>query len=200
MHSAASLLQRRFPDTRPKTCGSIRPFLSAVLAAVALTSVPGGAQASPRSAFMARYRCPLVAALQEIHRTGPVETSRNRFVSLAMTGLFQRYVQCIFIDDDTAMFCEASSGAYGTGKFSLVRFVPTEETQNTLNGLGFTQDDPEKNFSQTVPLGSPPDVRVAADLMLTTLYEAYGARRDIDLDMDAPKGGDAHRQCGAPAR
>ena len=149
---------------------------------------------------MARYRCPVVAVLKEIHRKGPVGTSRNRFVSLTMTGLFQRYVQCIFVESDTAMFCEASSGAYGTNSFSLVRFEPTEETRNTLHRLGFVQENFKENFSQMVALGSPPDVRLAADLMLATLYDVYGARRETDIELDAPNGGSADRKCGAPAR
>ncbi len=200
MHFAASLFRWPRPEAGMGTFGWTRPILSVFALALGMAAAPMGAQASPRSAFLARYRCPLVALLEDIHRSGPIETSRNRFVSLAMTGLFQRYVQCIFVERDTAMVCEASSAAYGIGQFSRVRFVPTEETQNTLRQLGFAQDDPKKNYSQMVPLGSPPDVRIAADLMLATLYEAYGARRETDLDLVAPQGWDAHRKCGAPTR
>lgn len=161
------------------------------------TSLP--AVASQRTDFIARHRCAIVSALNEIHSRGPVETSHNRFLILKIRQKFQRYVQCIFIDRDTSMYCEAASGAYYAKREAPYRYVPTLKTEEALHRLGYRQEAPTENFSRTVALGVPPDVGLAADLMLGALYDAFDARAGTIIDMDAPNGGAPFQNCGAPA-
>jgi hypothetical protein len=40
---------------------------------------------------------------------------------------------------------------------------------------------------------------IAADLMLATLHDAYGARPGAALDIEAPYGGSPGSGCGTPA-
>lgn len=187
-----SLSAYRCSDFRRST--SIR---TALLGMIFMTAWP--AVASQRAAFIAQHRCPVVSALNEIHRRGPVQTSHNRFLSLTIRDHVQRYVQCIFIDRDTSMYCEAASGAYYDERSAPYRYVPTAERKEAMLRLGYRQESPTENFSRTVALGSPPDVGLAADLMLGALYDAFDARSGTIIDMDAPNGGTPFLDCGAPA-
>ncbi|MCJ2013695.1 TY-Chap domain-containing protein [Methylobacterium sp. J-076] len=159
---------------------------------------PAAADAMQHAAFMAKYRCPVVAVLTEIHLRGPVGRSWNRFLSLSLRGVAQSYVQCMFIERDTAMYCEASSGAYGPATDQPFHLVPPEEARAALHRLGYRQNDPSRNYERILPLGTPPNVGLAADLMLAALFHAYGARDWSTLEVEAPRGGDAALSCGAP--
>ncbi|MCJ2053576.1 TY-Chap domain-containing protein [Methylobacterium sp. J-070] len=131
-----------------------------------------------------------------MHRRGPVWKSRDRFVIVALKDQPQRYVQCVFHDHDSRMFCEASSGAYGPagpGRFRL-----DAPARAALRALGFVQADPGKNFVRDVDLGDPPDVTVAADLMLAARHDGYGARPGSVIEISAPYGDDPVADCGTP--
>jgi hypothetical protein len=144
------------------------------------------------------HRCPVEAILKDIHRRGPVTTSRGRFIVLSLPHAPQHYVQCIFIERDTAMGCEASSGAYGPKKGETDHFAPSQETRAALERLGYSLDDPAENYTRTVALGDPPEVGRVATLMLQTLFDAYGARPGSAVDVNAPPGEGAVSECGAP--
>lgn len=167
----------------------------ALLIAAFAEAPPGSGQArsglSPRGAFIRQHRCEVVARLDAIHRRGPVETSRDRFIVVALRDRPMHYVQCIFQPFDTVMLCEASSGAYGKTGFRL-----QAQSQAALRALQYAQADGEANFSRTVSLGDPPDVGIAADLMLAALYDAYGAEPDSAIEITAPRGGGGG--CGTP--
>jgi len=164
------------------------------MAAIAMT-VAGCA--APRQDFVGTYRCPVLTALERIHQRGPKTTSRNRFAIVSIEKAPQRYVQCIFFDGDVRMFCEASSGAYGP--VGEADHPLTEEGRAALKSLGFTQADPQHNFTRTVDLGEPPRVEIAADMMLETLARAYGARMGTRIEVTAPLGRGAEDRCGVPA-
>lgn len=174
-----------------------------ILGAIALASLlpaPAEAQVTGEWAlFAAMHRCPVEAILTAIHRRGPVGTSRQRFIVLSLPDTPQHYVQCIFIERDTAMGCEASSGAYGPKEGEPGHFAPSSAARAALARLGYRLDDPAENFTRTIALGTPPDVGQAATLMLRTLFDAYGARPGSPVEVVAPRGGDAISDCGAPA-
>jgi len=156
----------------------------------------GGAAAS-RARFIARHRCAIVERLEIMHQRGPVETSRDRFIIVALRGAPQRYVQCIFHDRDTRMFCEASSGAYGPTGEGRLQLGPAERA--ALNALGYVQTSPRKNFARDVAIGDPPDVAIAADLMLAALHDGYGAGPGSVIEIQAPYGDEPVATCGTPA-
>lgn len=183
---------------------AVRPMggrIAGAAVVVACLSFAGIATADPaRDAFVSRHRCRVVAQLTEIHRRGPVETSHNRFIVLSLRDFPERYTQCIFFERDTAMSCEASSGAYLADAQDAARYVPRPDVIETLHRLGFRQKNRSENFSREVELGAGTDVTVAADLMLAVLFEAYGVRAGTPLVIEAPQGGGSDGTCGAPAR
>ncbi|MHC2105093.1 hypothetical protein [Methylobacterium sp. CM6246] len=118
----------------------------ALLIAAFAEAPPGSGQArsglSPRGAFIRQHRCEVVARLDAIHRRGPVETSRDRFIVVALRDRPMHYVQCIFQPFDTVMLCEASSGAYGKTGFRL-----QAQSQAALRALQYAQAT-EKRISR----------------------------------------------------
>jgi len=155
-----------------------------------------GDTAATRARFIAQHRCALVERLQAMHRRGPVEESRDRFISVALRDEPQRYVQCIFHDRDAWMFCEASSGAYGPTGRDRLRLGPSERA--ALNALGYIQANAGENFAREVELGAPPDVAIAAELMLAALHDGYGARPGSVIEVRAPYAGEPGIACGTP--
>ncbi|XYD10642.1 hypothetical protein R1A27_09355 [Methylobacterium sp. NMS12] len=168
-----------------------RIFATLVLAATSALAAPDS-----RAQFIRENRCAVAERLDAIHRHGPVDVSRDRFIVVALHGQEQRYVQCIFQDRDTRMFCEAASGAYGPPGGSRLRLDATARA--ALAALRYVQADPAENFARLVELGTPPDLGIAADLMLAALHDAYGARPGDVLDIEAPYGGTPGRGCGTP--
>jgi len=171
-------------------------LMASVLAAGTLPGAQARPGLSPREAFFRRHRCKIVARLDAIHRRGPIETSRDRFIVVALRDEPMHYVQCIFQPYDTAMLCEASSGAYGPGAPGKPAFQLHPQSQAELHALHYVQTDARENFARTVILGNPADVGLAADLMLATLYDAYGAGPGSAISITAPRGGGAG--CGTP--
>ena len=156
-----------------------------------------GSTAASRARFIARHRCAIAERLEIMHKRGLVEESRDRFIIVALRGAPQRYVQCIYHDRDTRMFCEASSGAYGPTGEGRLRLDPAERA--ALNALGYVQASPRKNFAREVEIGDPPDVTIAADLMLAALHDGYGAGPGSVIEIQAPSGDDPIAACGTPA-
>ena len=78
--------------------------------------------------FLLTYRCAVVERLKIIHESRNEEI--NRFLVLAVKFKPQRYVQCLFLDGDSRMLCEASSGFYAT--------LPVEDRRYWLRPEGLT--------------------------------------------------------------
>jgi hypothetical protein len=176
----------------------MRSVAALVLMAAALPLVgpDAGAASAASDSFVRRHRCAVVARLDAIHRRGPVDESRDRFIVVSLRDQPQHYVQCMFADRDSRMFCEAASGAYGpSGESGLRLDAPAREA---LRALRFVQDNPRENYARTIDLGDPPDLELAADLMLSALHEAYGAHPGSELQIEAPKGGKPETECGTP--
>lgn len=172
----------------------------AVLTMVAASPLAAASLDSPtaaRARFIARHRCAVVERLDGLHRRGGVDDSHDRFIIVALHGEPQHYVQCIFHDRDTRMFCEASSGAYGPTGAGQLRLGPSE--QAALRALGYVQASLRDNFARDIGIGDPPDVTIAADLMLAALYDGYGGGPGSEIEIRGPSHGDDLRAaCGTP--
>lgn len=141
----------------------------------------------------------MLSRLSRIHEGGPRTTSRNRFIVLAIGGEPQSYVQCIFEPSDRRMLCEASSGAYRYRAEDGLRLRQSEESLAALAALGFLRKDAAGNFEREIELGTPPDLAVAADLMLATLNRAYGAGPRSRIEITAPNAAEPDGRCGGVA-
>ena len=70
----------------------------------------------------------------------------------------------------------ASPGDFASGRRGVA----------ALARLGFSTDDSEGNYQRLIPLDGSDDFAGVADVILTALYEAYGARMDSKLEWQAP--------------
>jgi hypothetical protein len=107
--------------------------------------------------FLLDFRCAAVERLAYIHTHGDV-AGPDRFLVVAIKNHPQRYVQCLFQDNDSKMLCEASSGFYATVPGEPRRLHFTPDKLKVLEQLGFSAEDSEGNYQLMVELGSPPDL------------------------------------------
>jgi hypothetical protein len=136
-------------------------------------------------AFRSKFRCDVLERLAYIHMHGD-RAGPDRFIVVAVEGYPQAYVQCIFIDGDTKMLCEASSGYFAQLPGKQRRFRIKPRGVHILEELGFSIDDSDGNYQRMVELGRPADLLAIADLILTTLYRVYGAEHATALEFKAP--------------
>jgi hypothetical protein len=143
------------------------------------------ASAADLSAFLAAYRCDVVERLLMIHAN---QTSKDdRFLIIGLQGAPEEtYVQCLFNDDDSKIFCEAASGFYLQKAGEPRRSRVTPQALAALARLGFSTDDSKGNYRRMMDLTGPSDFTVIADLMLSALYQGYGAGLDSRLIWEAP--------------
>lgn len=135
-------------------------------------------------AFIATYRCAVVERLEVIHVNRERDT--DRFLILALKASPQSYVQCLFLDGDSRMLCEASSGFYAQLPVENRRFRMSPEGLAALARLGFSTDDSEGNFQRMIDIKSPADLNAVADLILSAFYEVYGARVGSQMKWVSP--------------
>jgi len=121
---------------------SILAFVSAVL--VLSSPTWGAEQRSELDQFLLDDRCVVRERLAYIHTHGGV-AGPHRFLVVAIENFSQRYVQCLFQDNDSKILCEASSGFYFTkpDEPRRLRFKPDKE--KILEKLGFSTDGSEGN-------------------------------------------------------
>lgn len=151
-----------------------------------------------RLIFIENNRCDIVERLRSIHERGPRSTSQDRFLIAAPFGAPEHYVQCIFFDDDTKMFCEAASGRYGiTGD---LLDAPSSDATTALKTLGFALEEPHRNFTREIEIGSGPDLDRVADLMLGALHDGYHVGSEDALDLIAPMALPSLDACPGPIR
>jgi len=98
----------------------------------------------------------------------------------------QNYVQCMFADNRSILYCEASS-FYCAERDTKPRtlYMPPERMA-ALEKLGFSIRTSEKNFPYERVLSDTPDFDEIATMMLTALHNTYGVRQDTELATDAP--------------
>ena len=153
------------------------------------------AQTGTLRALLVEYRCPVVDRLDRIYEHPKPTDFLDRFLVLTLTGHPHGYVQCIFMANRTRILCEASSG-YHYNKVGTPRtFYLPRDAVAALGQLGFSTDDSQGNFRYEVGIGAPPDLNAIADLMLTALHDAYGARAGETLQFNAPFARGAPSKC-----
>lgn len=158
-------------------------FMTAVLALSQPTLA--AERASELERFLLDNRCAVLERLAYIHTHGDV-AGPNRFLILAIKNFPQRYVQCLFLEGDSKILCEASSGFYFNKPDEPRQLTVKPHKEEILGRLGFSTDVSEGNYQRMIELGNPPDLLEVADLMLTTLYEVYGAQVGVVLELEAP--------------
>jgi hypothetical protein len=156
----------------PVTCG--------VVAAVCLWSLLTGTAPFATgfkddiATFRQTYRCVVTELLARVHAHSHPEGS-DRFLVLenAYTG---RYMQCLYFNHDRQMLCEAASGWWDE-KGNGPNFKPKLAAAQilALSRLGFSTDASHGNFQKYLHFRGAPDFSGVADLMLSALYEGYGA-------------------------
>lgn len=152
----------------------------------AAKSVAGEKVATEIDAFISTYNCMLVEDLKTISERGDKGKSRNRYFIVDMRDAPQRFVQCIFVEFDTKLLCEASSGRYGPRPGDKDALVLSPDNEAALKSLGFDPPYKVANFRQEIALGQPPNFQEVARLLLKTMYVVYGARIGTPMSITAP--------------
>jgi hypothetical protein len=160
-----------------------RPALL-VAAALTLLAETAAAEDADLRNFIATYRCAIVERLKIVH-ANPAQ--RDRYFIFSLKRDKQAYVQCLFLADRPNMLCEASSGFYLTkpGKPRSSWRVPPDRLA-ALAQLGFSTDDSAGNYQLMLDLRAGADIGAIADLILTAIYQGYGARIGTPMSWNAP--------------
>jgi len=152
----------------------------------ALTASPLAAAADSFRDLLVAYRCEVVQRLEQIYATGDLASDRHRFIAITVPAHPHGYVQCIFHDKGTGLYCEAASGFWYDKAGAPRTFHQTAKAIAALAQLGFDTDDSQGNFNIDRDLSDPPDFNAAADFMLRALHDGYDARGDMSLEFNAP--------------
>ncbi|EKF17424.1 hypothetical protein [Nitratireductor pacificus] len=167
------------------------------LALLAALSAPSAALADGIDDFLARNTCPVAAGLSAIAQAGRLadgvgkQAVGNRFIVVAPPDGGQRYVQCLFLEDDAGLLCEASSGFHGPRHGGVPLFRVSAGGLTELARLGFDVGATEGNFPRMLALPGDGNFVPAAELILRALHLGYGATVQSALEITAPLAGDA---------
>jgi len=175
--------RRSKPTTRWNVTVRVGAKLAGLMLALVLTPLSLASPLDDRDTFVAGYRCDVAQRLAQIkaHAEGP-----DRFLVLELPSRLNHYVQCIFIDHDHSMLCEASSGFYAQKPGQPRRMRLSRPALEALRQLGFSTADGEGNFQRTIGAEGRDDLAAIAELMLAALYEGYGARPGMQIRVVAP--------------
>ena len=99
------------------------------------------------------------------------------------------YVQCIFFDQDRQAHCEAASGFYSSKPGEPPRWAPNAAAVTALGKLGFDTSVKDGNYPAKFAATGSAGMTAIADLLLKSMFEAYGARAFDTLKFVAPLGG-----------
>jgi hypothetical protein len=145
--------------------------------------------------LLVQYRCPVVDRLEQVYEAGDPASSRHRFLAVTVPHAAQAYVQCMFHDNNSKLYCEAASGFYYDAPGAPRTFHQPTYVIAALGRLGFSTADSAGNFKIDLDVANPPDFNVLADFMLKALHDGYGARADMTLEFDAPFAPRATSKC-----
>lgn len=165
---------------------------------VAAAVIPGCAAAQEAGTYhdlLVEYRCPVVDRLEQVYSAGDPASSRHRFLAIEVPHAMQAYVQCMFHDNNTQLYCEAASGYYYDGPGEQRTFHHPASVIAALGRLGFSTDDSAGNFHVDRDVADPPNFNTLADFMLKALHDGYGARADTKLRFNAPFAPRATSKC-----
>jgi hypothetical protein len=150
------------PDTHGVLCKC--PLLSTLLCGRRATE--GGGPTELRE-FLSTYRCAVAERLAIIHANR--DRDLDRFLIIALKFIPENYVQCLFLDGDRRMLCEASSGFHAQlpGESQLQGATPGGLA--ALARLGFSTDGSEGNFQRIIEFSGEPDLE-----SVDTRFMGYG--------------------------
>jgi hypothetical protein len=170
-------------------------FVGAALVAGLLPEQTAAQPADTLKALLAARSCLLSGELQAVYERPSPFKERDRFLVLSVKASPQSYVQCMFADNRSKLYCEASSFYYAepAGKPRMLYLPP--EVMAALEKLGFATGTSQKNFPYERPLNGTPDFDAIATLMLTALHDAYGVREETELKTFAPFAGNPVVAC-----
>ena len=155
-----------------------RSLMIAVWLLVAgMARAEAAASVADMNVFIQANRPALAEILARIH-AHPM-TPDKRFVVVTV-GPGRRYVQCMLTDDDHNVYCEAGSGYYDRTR------LPSPSARGALAHLGFSGDGRRGNYHYEAAISGDAGFWPVADLMLETLYRAYGARPGTTFSVNAP--------------
>ena len=160
-----------------------------------LSTALASSQTGTLRALLVEYRCPVVDRLDRIYDHPKPTDFLDRFLAVTLTGHPHGYVQCISMANRTRILCEASSGYYYNKDGAPRTFYLPRDAITALGKLGFSTDNSKGNFRYEAGIGAPPDLNAIADLMLTALHDAYGARAGGTLQFNAPFAHGATSKC-----
>ena len=169
-------------------------FLAANLATSAIALAP---TSQDERAYVATYKCEIAARIARIHAS---PTPKFRYIVVSPKNAPGNYVQCLFVEDDARMLCEAASGYYAKPASQSPSPIVSPDGLLALSALGFSTDGSEGNFQRFSASRSPDDFGAIAELLLSALYEGYGARLPAKLEVIAPLGRFHRAMRGACAR
>jgi len=171
--------------------GDFRVHLSKALKLTVLSafSLLGPTVAEEHGSFhglLSVYRCEVVHRLEQIYAAANPRSDRDRFIAVIVPGHPHGYVQCIFHDKQSRLYCEASSGFYYGREGAPRTFYQPSQTIDALARLGFDTDDSKGNFNIDFGVDAPPDFNAIADFVLEALHDGYGARGNMTLKFNTP--------------
>jgi hypothetical protein len=156
--------------------------------AIALASVMAGitstmADADGLSEFVETYQCSLSGLIGKILDRDKRQ-EHGRFIILGVRDSGADYVQCHFGERDREALCEASSGWWNKHgpqpQFTSIQL-------DALPKLGFSTDGSHGNFQDHLHFSSDgPEPDEVARLMLKAVYQGYGARNGMPIEVTAP--------------
>lgn len=135
-------------------------------------------------AYLEEYRCDVLVRLLAIHSVQP--RGEDRFLILGLKHHPHAYVQCLMLENDTQVLCEAASGYWSVPDgVAAISVVPPDRIE-ALGALGFSTDGSEGNYQKMVTIPDR-DFTPVADLMLLSLFHGYGVQTPwLSVDVDAP--------------
>lgn len=177
--------------------GALR-ILCGVLFAGQLCGASAQAQApDTRAPLFARYHCPLTDLLRQVFEVQSAFQERDRYLALTAPLIRNNYVQCMFAQNRTKLYCEASSGYYDEAMSNPRRTFPSEVTKAAFEKLGFKTGNEEKNYPYERDFKGVPDFAEIAVLMLNAMHDGFGARAETRLTVNAPFAKKVQVDCGA---
>jgi hypothetical protein len=156
-----------------------------VLGAILFAASARSEEPDQLRAFLSTYHCEIVGRLNQIRASSD---QKARYIILSDQDRPEHYVQCLFIDGDKRMMCEAASGFYRTKPGEERVKLVSPQGLSALNRLGFSGDDAEGNFQAFARTATRADFPAVADLLLTALYRGFEKRQPPRLTIDAPLG------------
>lgn len=161
----------------------MRRFCMLVLLAALLTPLPGAVAAGHADPALETLRqqhfCEILGYLTAI-RSQPMSL-HDRYLIVEVAER-PGYVQCLFLDNDRKILCEAASGAYDK---SASHYVAADRLP-VLARLGFSLDGAKRNYQQRRAIRGDASLAKIADLLIRTLHDVYDVAPDHHFRYQAP--------------